>query len=132
MKGNNNIIFEPVNAHFRLIRGRVEFGYWFMLRTLYALDAEGRAWQKNCFAVVVGMLTIPAAALDLVVLIVAGVVKVVAYILRGLWSLVLYAAKVVINKLFGTALKWVTIVLIILILYLKWDEITAILRSWHL
>ena len=78
------------------------------------------------------MLTIPAAALDLVVLIVAGVVKVVAYILRGLWSLVLYAAKVVINKLFGTALKWVTIVLIILILFLKWDEITAILRSWHL
>lgn len=128
----NEIILEEV-GRFRINRREpVKFGAFFLVRSLYALDAEGRAWQKNTFAVAVGVLTIAAIALDCVAIVFVCLGKLTFYILRSVWDVVLYAVKVVLNKLFGTALKWVTIVLIILILYLKWHEITAIIASWHL
>ena len=132
MATTNEIILEEV-GRFRIHRREVvEFGAFFLVRSLYALDAEGRAWQKNIFAVVVGVLTIAAIALDCVALVFVWLIKLTFYILRTLWDVVIYAVKVVLNKLFGTALKWIVIVLIILILYLKWHEIAAIIASWHL
>lgn len=128
----NEIIFEPVKMRFRVMwRGAVKFGAFFLTRCLYNLDVEGKAWQCNLFVVTAGALTIPAVALDLVVLLVAWMARLAFYILRSLWRLVLYAAKVVIDKFLGTALKWATVAAIILILYWKWDEISAYLRLWR-
>lgn len=128
----NEIIFEPVNTRFRVMwRGAVKFGAFFLTRCLYNLDVQGRAWQQNVFVVTAGALTIPAVALDLVSLLVAWMARLLFYMLRSLWRLILYAAKVVIDKLLGTALKWAVMVAIILILYLKWDEISAYIRLWR-
>ena len=128
----NEIILEEV-GRFRIHRREpVEFGAFFLVRSLYALEADGRAWQKNIFAVAVGVLTVAAIALDCVALVFVCLGKLIFYIVRSLWDVVIYAAKVVLNKLFGTALKWIVIVLIILTLYLKWHEIAAIIASWHL
>ncbi|MBO5987872.1 MAG: hypothetical protein J6Q03_00125 [Paludibacteraceae bacterium] len=128
----NEIILEEV-GRFRIHRREpVEFGAFFLVRSLYALEADGRAWQKNIFAVAVGVLTVAAIALDCVALVFVWFGKLTFYILRSLWDVVIYAAKVVLNKLFGTALKWIVIVLIALTLYLKWHEIAAIIASWHL
>ena len=130
---NNEVIYEPVANHFRLFVGRpVKLGAFFTTRCLYSLEVDGRVWQKNIFVAVVGALTIAAVAVDLVALLFIWTGRLMFYILRSVWDLVLYAVKVVLNKLFGTALKWVTIILIILILYLKWHEIAAIIASWHL
>ena len=132
MATTNEIILEEV-GRFRIHRREVvEFGAFYVVRSLYALEADGRAWQKNLFAVVVGVLTVAAIALDCAALVVGLLGKLTFYILRSLWDVVIYAAKVVLNKLFGTALKWIVIVLIILILCLKWHEIAAIIASWHL
>lgn len=128
----NEIILEEV-GRFRIHRREpVEFGAFFLVRSLYALEADGRAWQKNIFAVAVGVLTVAAIALDCVALVFVWLGKLIFYIVRSLWDVVIYAAKVVLNKLFGTALKWIVIVLIVLTLYLKWHEIAAIIASWHL
>lgn len=128
----NEIILEEV-GRFRIHRREpVEFSAFFLVRSLYALEADGRAWQKNLFAVAVGVLTVAAIALDCVALVFVWLGKLIFYIVRSLWDVVIYAAKVVLNKLFGTALKWIVIVLIALTLYLKWHEIAAIIASWHL
>ena len=128
----NEIILEEV-GRFRIHRREpVNFGAFFLVRSLYALEADGRAWQKNIFAVAVGVLTVAAIALDCVALVFVWLGKLIFYIVRSLWDVVIYAAKVVLNKLFGTALKWIVIVLIALTLYLKWHEIAAIIASWHL
>lgn len=128
-----NYIPERETPKFRLFFARpAKFGAFFLTRCLYSIDAEGKVWQQNIFIVFVGALTIAAVAVDLVALLLVWTGKLMFYILRSVWDVVLYAVKVVLNKLFGTALKWVTIVLIILILYLKWHEITAIIASWHL
>lgn len=132
MATTNEIILEEV-GRFRIHRREVvEFGTFYVVRSLYALEADGRAWQKNLFAVVVGVLTVAAIALDCVALVFVWLGKLIFYIVRSLWDVVIYAAKVVLNKLFGTALKWIVIVLIALTLYLKWHEIAAIIASWHL
>lgn len=133
METTNEIILEEV-GRFRVHRREpVEFGAFYVVRSLFALDAVGKAWQKNLFAVVVGVLTVAAIALDCVALLLVWLGRFVFFVLRSLWDVIIYAAKeVVLNKLFGTALKWTVIVLIILILYLKWHEIAAIIVSWHL
>lgn len=128
-----NYIPKDETPKFRLFFARpVVFGAWFFTRCLYSIDVEGKAWQQNIFVVLVGVLTLAAVAVDLVAFLVSYTGRFAFFILRSLWDVVIYAVKVVLNKFFGTALKWITIVLIILILYLKWHEIAAILRSWHL
>lgn len=132
MATTNEIILEEV-GRFRIHRREpIKFGAFYVVRSLFALDADGKAWQKNLFAVVVGVLTVAAIALDCVALLLVWLGRFVFFVLRSLWDVAIYAAKVVLNKLFGTALKWTVIMLIILILYLKWHEIAAIIASWHL
>lgn len=126
------IVYEPVAARFRVMfRGPVKFGAFFLTRCLYHLDARGKAWQENAFVVAVGVLTVAAVSLDIVAIYCAWMARLAFYVLRGLWRLTLYAAKVVLDKLVGTAFKWAAVAAIILILYFKWDEISAALRLWR-
>lgn len=127
-----NYIPERETPKFRLFFARpVAFGAWFLTRCLYSIDVEGKVWQQNMFIATVGILTAPTAIIDTVCLLVAYLARLVWYIIKSLWSLVMYAVKVILRYFFGTALKWVTLVLIALILWLKWDEITNIIRLWH-
>lgn len=127
-----NYIPEGETPKFRLFFARpAKFGAFFLTRCLYSIEAEGKPWQQNIFVVTVGILTAPTAAIDAVCLLVAYLARLIWYVIKSLWSLVIYAAKVVLRYFFGTALRWVTLILIALILCLKWDEITAIIRCWH-
>jgi hypothetical protein len=109
----------------------VAFGAWFLTRCLYSIDVEGKVWQQNMFVVVVGLLTVVTVAVDAVALLIAWIFRAVLYILRELWRVIFYAVKVIFERFFGTALKWIAFVLVALILWLKWDEITAAIRLWH-
>lgn len=127
-----NYIPEDEMPKFRLFFARpAKFGAFFLTRCLYSIEAEGKPWQQNMFIATVGILTAPTAIIDTVCLLVAYLARLVWYIIKSLWSLVIYAVKVILRYFFGTALKWVTLVLIALILWLKWDEITNIIRLWH-
>lgn len=127
-----NYIPEDETPKFRLFFARpVRFGAFFLTRCLYSIDAEGKPWQQNIFVVAVGLMTAPTAIIDAICLLVAYAARLVWYIIKSLWSLAVYAAKVVLKYLFGTALKWATLVLIALILWLKWDEIVTIIRLWR-
>lgn len=127
-----NYVPEGQQPKFRLFFARpAKFGAFFLTRCLYSIEAEGKVWQQNFFVVTVGVLTVPTATIDAVCLLVAYLAQLIWYVIKSLWSLVIYAAKVVLRYFFGTALRWVTLILIALILWLKWDEITAIIRCWH-
>ena len=127
-----NYIPEKETPKFRLFFARpVAFGAWFFTRCLYSIDVEGKAWQQNIFVVFVGLFTVVTVAADAVALLVAWIFRAAFYILRELWRLVVYAVKVVFERFLGTALRWIAFVLVALILWLKWDEITAIIRLWR-
>lgn len=127
-----NYIPEGETPKLRLFFARpAKFGAFFLTRCLYSIEAEGKPWQQNIFVVTVGILTAPTATVDAVCLLVAYLARLIWYVIKSLWSLVIYAAKVVLRYFFDTALRWVTLILIALILWLKWDEITAIIRCWH-
>ena len=127
-----NYIPEGETPKFRVFFARpVKFGAWFFTRCLYSIDVEGKVWQQNLFVVFVGLLTVVTVATDAVALLVAWIFRAAFYVLRELWRLVVYAVKVVFERFFGTALRWVAFVLVVLILWLKWDEITAAIRLWH-
>lgn len=127
-----NYIPEGETPKFRVFFARpVKLGAWFFTRCLYSIDVEGKNWQQNLFVVFVGLLTVVTVAVDAVALLVAWIFRAAFYILRELWRLVVYAVKVVFERFFGTALRWVAFVLVVLILWLKWDEITAAIRLWH-
>lgn len=127
-----NYIPEKETPKFRLYFARpVAFGAWFFTRCLYSIDVEGKVWQQNLFVVTVGLLTVVTVAVDAVALLAVWTLRAVLYILRELWRLVVCAVKVVFERFFGTALKWIAFVLVVLILWLKWDEITAAIRLWH-
>ena len=127
-----NYVPEDETPKFRLFFARpVAFGAWFLTRCLYSVDVEGKVWQQNLFVVLVGLLTAVTVVTDVVALLVAWILRAAFYILRELWRLVVYAVKVVFERFFGTALRWIAFVLVALILLLKWDEITAAIRLWH-
>ena len=127
-----NYIPEKETPKFRLFFAHpVAFGAWFFTRCLYSIDIKGKTWQQNIFVVFVGLLTVVTVAVDAVALLIACIFRAVLYILRELWRMIFYAVKVIFERFFGTALRWIAFVLVALILWLKWDEITAAIRLWH-
>lgn len=131
MEDIKDVVYTEEAAGFRLMfRGPVSFGAFFFTRCLYAIDAKGSTWQENIFIIAVGVLTLATFALDVVALAVMWFARMSWYILCGLWRAILYVFRVVVEKCLGTALKWVTVALIMLIIYLKWDEITSIISRW--
>lgn len=127
-----NYIPEGETPKFRLFFARpARFGAWFLTRCLYSIDVEGKVWQQNLFVVCVGLLTVLTVAADAVALLVAWIFRAAFYVLRELWRLVVYAVKVVFDKFFGTALRWIAFASVVLIVWLKWDEITAMIRLWR-
>lgn len=125
---NEEIIYEPRRA-FRIARRdepRPVFGAFFFTRLLYWLECEGRPWQENTFAAVVGLLTLPALALDCGVMIFFYSLKFFYKILLSLFRLLIYAAKKILDSV-SSALKFFMIVSIIIIIVMKWDAINKIL-----
>lgn len=132
MEDIKDVVYTEEAAGFRLLfRRPVKFGAFFFTRCLYAIDAKGSTLQENLFIIAVGVLTLATFALDIVALAVMWFARMSWYVLRGLWDALLYVFRIIIEKCLGTALKWIIIVLIALILYVKWDEITNILRLWR-
>lgn len=126
------IILEPVKQRFKLkIRHRVDFGFFYITRCLYSIEADGREWQQNLFVAVVGVLTLATIAIDIVTMLCVLLLRLSYYVCKSGLNLLIYAVKVVLNRFLGTVLKWLAIVLIILILYLKWHDISEIIRCWH-
>ncbi len=127
-----NYVQEATPAKFRMyLRGPVRFGRFFATRFLWNIEAEGRTWQENIFVIAVGLLTSATVIIDCVCIVVEFIARLFWYVLKSFVRLIFYAVKVVLDKLFGTALRWITIITIILILYFKWDEISEILRLWR-
>lgn len=127
MNQDENIIeLVPVPRGFRITRREgVRLGCFFITRLLYSFDATGKEWQEATFAAVVGLLTLPAVALDLVAIMIYYAAKVLIYVARQGFELLMYAARMVLDKGVGTLLKWLIPTIIILTLYLKWHEIKA-------
>lgn len=133
MEDNNIIDYEPATAHrFHITRrDGVKLGCFYFVRVLYSIDATGKEWQEVFFAAAVGLLTFPALALDLVVLLVVGCAKLVYYVARRIIELLVTLVTTVIDKGIGTLLKWLIPTILILTLYLKWHDIKAIFDQWH-
>lgn len=124
----NEIIFEPVAARFRLHRRRrVEFGLLYITRLMYSIDAEGKAWQVNLFCCFVGVLTLFTVLLDCSIITLYLIAKLAFIIAIESVKMLFYLCRVAIDKGLGTALKWLIPAIIIILIYLKWHEITAIL-----
>lgn len=126
------IILEPVKQRFHLkIRHRVDFGFFYITRCLYSIEADGREWQQNLFVAVVGVLTLATIAIDVVTMLCVLLLRLSYYACKNGLHLLIYAVKLVLNKFLGTVLKYVAIILIILIVILKWHDISEIIRCWH-
>ena len=123
-------VYEKVTTRFKIYRVHdVKFGTFYLTRLLFAFDCEGRNWQENAFAALAGCLAPAALVLDLAGIVVAYLAKYIYKMLCGLTRLLMYAAKVVLTNFLGVFLKLVTVVTIILILWLKWHEITSFIKN---
>ena len=128
MEDNNIIDYEPATARrFHITRrDNVKLGYFYIVRILYSIDATGKEWQEVMFAVIVGLLTIPAVVVDLFVLVVAGCAKLAYFVAKQIISLLVTLVTIIFDKGVGTLLKWLIPTIIILTLYLKWHDITKL------
>ena len=130
MNDMNEIIYEPQKVRFKIFRVyEVKPGAFFLTRLLFAFDSEGRAWQQNIFAALTGVFVPVALMLDFASLIVYYSAKILYKMFCGVWRVILYAAKVVLNNFLGVFLKVVTVLLILLITWLKWHEITSFIKN---
>ena len=119
----NEIIYEPANNNFRIFRRNYENkGFFFLTRFLLSLDAEGKKWQENIFCVFVGLMSFFTVPADLVCV-------ACFYVLKGCYKIILYFIKIVFNNFLGTFLRIATTLLTILILWLKWQEITDFIKN---
>jgi hypothetical protein len=127
MKEENIIDYEPTARRFHITRrDNVKLGYFYIVRVLYSIDATGKEWQEVMFAAIVGLLTIPAVVVDLFVLVVAGCAKLAYFVAKQIISLLVTLITIIFDKGVGTLLKWLIPTIIILTIYLKWDDITKL------
>lgn len=132
MDNDNTINYVPENAPppFWVFRTKdVKFGAFYASRLLFAYDCEGRAWQENFFAAVVGLMFPAAFVLDLCGIAVWYVCKILYKIFCGVWNLVLECLKNGFKNSVGVFLKIATILLSLLIIVYKWDVITDLVKG---
>ncbi len=121
----NEIIYIPEKRHFKIYRRSpysCKIGFFFLTRFLYGLDCDGKQWQENIFCVFVGLMSFFTVPADLVCV-------ACFYVLKGFYKIILYFIKIVFNNFLGTFLKIATTLLTILILWLKWQEITDFIKN---
>lgn len=121
----NEIIYIPEKRHFKIYRRSpysCKIGFFFLTRFLYGLDCDGKPWQENIFCVFVGLMSFFTVPADLVCV-------ACFYVLKGFYKIILYFVKIVFNNFLGTFLKIATTLLTILILWLKWQEITDFIKN---
>lgn len=125
-----NYIPENTSPPFHIFRNKeVKFGIFYASRLLFAYDCEGRAWQENFFAAVVGLMFPAAFVLDLCGIAVWYVCKITYKIFCGVWNLVLKCIEDGFKNSVGVLLKIATILLSLLIIYYKWHEITDFIKE---
>ena len=121
----NEIIYIPEKRHFKIYRRSLyscKIGFFFFTRFLYGLDCDGKQWQENIFCVFVGLMSFFTVPADLVCV-------ACFYVLKGFYKIILYFIKIVFNNFLGTFLRIATTLLTILILWLKWQEITDFIKN---
>ncbi len=106
----------------------VKFGVFYASRLLFAYDCEGRAWQENFFAAVVGLMFPAAFVLDLCGIAVWYVCKILYKIFLGVWNLGLKCLENGFKNSVGVLLKIATILLSLLLIVYKWDVITDLVK----
>lgn len=125
-----NYIPEDAPPPFRLFRSKeVEFGLFFVLRSLFAYDCEGRNWQQNTVAILTGLLVPAALGLDLCGIVVWCFCKIFVYIFCGVWNLILECIKNGFYNSVGVLLKIITVLISFLIIYYKWDVIINFVKG---
>jgi len=104
-----------------------DFGAWLSLRWLYSITAtDGKVWQHVIFYLFFTLLLSPLAlTLDLMGILIYGLFLLAKKFLEGLFA----AVFAVCQKAIGIAAMIAAAVGTILIIYFKWDVITAFIKG---
>lgn len=127
----NEQIYIPLEAFRVKQRYCPQFGIFYAVRVLLSIHAEGgRAWQKILFYC---CFTVPGLAVAIAVDALLLSLYVLYLLLKKLLD-ILTAATIslldtIIKKVIGVTLFIITLCLTIFVLYLKWHDITDIIKS---
>lgn len=127
----NEQIYIPLEAFRIKQRYCPQFGIFYAVRVLLSIHAEGgRGWQKILFYC---CFTLPgfgvAIAVDALLLSLYVLYLLLKKLLDILTAATISLLDTIIKKVIGVTLFIVTLCLTIFVLYLKWHDITDIIKS---
>ena len=122
--GSNDITAEIITTNrFQILsRKRIEIGGFYFSRLVWNFFPEGgRAWQQGLFIFMQLLFQSLALPVDIVIGILSFTYKAAIEILKWVLGLLSELLKVLFKSVFGTALKWILVPVIIFIFYIVYD-----------